>query len=499
MSPPGDGACPAAVGRCTCFSGDNEVSNGDARAGSDDLVCAHCARSGVFLSSSSFSSCFDLAPYGDWEKFRRIVTASVKGFAIGTGLKGGLALFSVLTRLRRRRLYSSAARKAGMVTNSEAVVMAVKETLRYGVFLGTFSGTFVSVDETIAALGGHRRTARWRSLLAGAIAGPSMLLTGTNTQHTSLAIYILMRAAVLASRCGIKSRRFGRICKPLTWAHGDIFLMCLSSSQILSAYILKQESLPPSYKSFLNKHGGKDISILEGVKSIASGMPFTNLDTIENYYKGTGVNIKLDPKMKVPCSIVHGNQSCSAHAVSFFIEAYKRSIPVYLPVYLFPALIVHRQGLLKMVSVDRLSFQLLGIEINSSEVALHYYQPSELPLCWLCANLRDWSLSHFVCLKHRMLNGLTQFWGRVLLVLQDQAYFYPYIHRLPGCGRVCSSGFLGDVTFQWWQWGRSQLGWPWLLRRKADGLRYRCTALLGLLRASSLAWQMLDTCPRQKT
>ena len=69
--------------------------------------------------------------------------------------------------------------------------------------------------------------------MAGAIAGPSMLLTGLETQHTSLAIYILMRAAVLASRCGIKSKRFGRICRPLTWKHGDIFLMCLASSQIL--------------------------------------------------------------------------------------------------------------------------------------------------------------------------------------------------------------------------------------------------------------------------
>lgn len=77
------------------------------------------------------------------------------------------------------------------------------------------------------------RTAKWRAFLAGALAGPSMLLTGLNTQHKSLAIYILMRAAVLASRCGIKSKRFGRICKPLTWKHGDIFLMCLSSSQIL--------------------------------------------------------------------------------------------------------------------------------------------------------------------------------------------------------------------------------------------------------------------------
>lgn len=223
----------------------------------------------------------------------------------------------------------------------------IKETLRYGLFLGSFAGTFSSVDEIIAALGGHRRTAKWRALLAGGIAGPSMLLTGFGTQHNSLAIYILMRAAVLASRCGIKSKRFGRICKPLTWAHGDIFLMCLSSSQILSAYILKQDSLPSSYKLFLNKHGGKDLSILQGVKEIASGMPFSNLGAIEKYYKSMGININLDPDMKVPCSIVHGNQPCMTHVITFLVQAYKRALPVYLPVYLVPALIVHRQDLLK--------------------------------------------------------------------------------------------------------------------------------------------------------
>ncbi|XP_052886074.1 uncharacterized protein LOC108484133 isoform X2 [Gossypium arboreum] len=177
-----------------------------------------------------------------------------------------------------------------------------------------------------------------------------MLLTGHNTQHKSLAIYILMRAAVLASRCGIKSKRFGKLCKPLTWKHGDIFLMCLSSSQILSSYILKQDSLPPSYRSFLNKHGGKDLVILQGVKEIASGLPFTNLEAIEKLYKASGVDVKLDPNMKIPCSMIHGNQSCSAHVISFFTEGYKRALPVYLPVYLIPALIVHRQDLLKRPS-----------------------------------------------------------------------------------------------------------------------------------------------------
>lgn len=66
---------------------------------------------------------------------------------------------------------------------------------------------------------------------------------------------------------------------------------------------MKQESLPPSYKSFLNKHGGKDPIILQAVKDIASGIPFTNLEAVENYYNTIGVKIKLDPSMKVPCSV----------------------------------------------------------------------------------------------------------------------------------------------------------------------------------------------------
>lgn len=298
-------------------------------------------------STSPLSTTRDLRSEEEWKRLRRFVEAAGKGFAIGAGLKGGLAVFSILARLRSRRSSASSARKPGAITNAEAVVVAAKETLRYGLFLGTFAGTFVSVDECISAIWGHRKTAGWRALLAGVIAGPSMLLTGLDTQHNSLAIYILIRAAVLASRCGIKSKRFGNVCKPLTWSYGDIFLMCLSSSQILSAYILKADSLPSSYKSFLMKHGGKDAVILHGVKDIACNMPFTNLEGIEKHYKSMGVDVKLDPNMKVPCSIVHGNQSCVGHVISFLLQGYGRAVPVYLPVYLVPALIVHRQDLLK--------------------------------------------------------------------------------------------------------------------------------------------------------
>ncbi|MBA0566102.1 hypothetical protein Golob_010949, partial [Gossypium lobatum] len=248
MSPTGDGAINGGC-CCSCSPGENGGYDGATNFGisaSHDETCMHCPRSEPSSCSSSELG-FDSVLLTDPERLRRIFVASAKGFSIGAGLQ--VEAFS----------------------DNEAIYMAIKETLRYGIFLGTF-------------------------------AGPSMLLTGSNTRHTSLAIYILMQAAVLASRCGIKSKRFGKFCKPLTWKHGDIFLMCLSTSEILSSYILKQDCLPPSYKSFLNQHGGKDIVILQGVKELASGLPFTTLEAIEKIYKATGVDVKLDPNMKIPCS-----------------------------------------------------------------------------------------------------------------------------------------------------------------------------------------------------
>jgi hypothetical protein len=47
-------------------------------------------------------------------------------------------------------------RKVGAMTNEEVVVLTVKETVRYGLFLGTFAGSYVSIDEYIAAVWGRK-------------------------------------------------------------------------------------------------------------------------------------------------------------------------------------------------------------------------------------------------------------------------------------------------------------------------------------------------------
>lgn len=77
--------------------------------------------------------------------------------------------------------------------------------------------------------------------------------------------------------------------------------------------------------------------------------------------------------------IIHGNQSCGGHIISFFIQAYKRALPVYLPVYLIPALIVHREGLWKRYwssEVDYLILLLCGDYFILAEIAYKFFDQS---------------------------------------------------------------------------------------------------------------------------
>ena len=89
---------------------------------------------------------------------------------------------------------------------------------------------------------------------------PPTIVCRPKNRHTSLALYILLRGLTLLVRCGNKPTAHPwvhRALAPTRWRHGDTALMCLSTSQIGYSWIMMPWTLPPSYVSFLNKHGGK--------------------------------------------------------------------------------------------------------------------------------------------------------------------------------------------------------------------------------------------------
>jgi hypothetical protein len=276
--------------------------------------------------------------------FQRTTDAVVRGAAAGLALRGGLNIVSyalgILMKSKQRKVQNQ---------QRPAIKELVQDALRWGAFLGCFSGIFVSTDEAIACFAGAKRTASYRAILAGALAGPALLLTGPNTTHTSLALYVLLRGITLLVRCGnlpTAAPWKRRLLTPTRWKHGDVFLMCLSTSQIGYSWLVLPHTLAPSYRRFLDKHGGKEMYILDAVREMAGQMrhgitPGSKPISVLNGTPFQGFH------GNVPCEILHPGLTCNEHFFKFFPEGYLRALPVYLPVYVIPAALVHRQKLLR--------------------------------------------------------------------------------------------------------------------------------------------------------
>ncbi|GMH39395.1 hypothetical protein BSKO_07293 [Bryopsis sp. KO-2023] len=267
----------------------------------------------------------------------RALTALVRGAAAGFALRGGLHLLS-----KALSLVSARRSKKTVLSGRHPL----EETARYTAFLGALGGVYVAVDEGLALWLGKKKTAKWRALVAGLCAGPSILLTGSDVRHNSLSLYIFLRGLTLLIRCGNKpsSRAWLRaLLAPTRFEHGDTLMMCLASYQILYSFIVMPHTMPKSYVHFLQRHALKAPYVWEAIRELlahnaTSSLPATELQAL----KGTG---HIPICTRVPCSLLHPSQSCAGHIGRFLPAAYIRALPVYLPVYLIPALLVHRKRL----------------------------------------------------------------------------------------------------------------------------------------------------------
>ncbi|KAK9825197.1 hypothetical protein WJX81_006470 [Elliptochloris bilobata] len=299
----------------------------------------------------------------------RLLNATTRGAATGFCLRGGLhltsLLFSLLNAARRRR-------KARL----QSLQGMLKESLRYTAFLGSFAGVYVAVDEGIAALFGKQRSSDWRAFVAGAAAGPSILLTGPKARHHSLALYVLLRGVTLLVRCGNKPDAppaVRALLTPTRSRHGDTGLMCLCTCQLAYSWILKPQTLPPSFVHFLNHHGGHELWYYKAARELAHrhwhGLPPEPLAALVGT-ENEGLVAEH------PCDWAHPGVGCNENALRFLPAAYLRALPVYLPVYLLSGLLVHRRALFAAGAPEIWAKVLKGAARSSAFLAVY------CTLCW---------------------------------------------------------------------------------------------------------------------
>lgn len=295
----------------------------------------------------------------------RLKTSMVRAGMVGGALKGGLNLFALLARARKRGVRRAAAADA------------VRDTVSFAAFLVAFSGVYVSVDEGLSLRYGKQRSKSWRAAVAGASAGPTLLLAdgvgrgpaADPRRHHGLATYVWLRSIVLLVRCAIKRRdrlteTQRRLLAPFASDHADVGLMMASATVILSCFILKPEALRGAYASFLDKHGGKSVAHYRAAQRVVSAADGEETSAAlaaaaDRLYPNDrpARDALLAAAAKDPAAqraarasfwglLLHPGQSAFGHAARFWVSSLPRSVAVNLPIYAVPALVVHRGRLL---------------------------------------------------------------------------------------------------------------------------------------------------------
>jgi len=135
---------------------------------------------------------------------------------------------------------------------------------------------------------------RYSIAICALISSSLYLSVDTSFRNASMIVYLWVRAI----RPFVPSIPFG-----------PVIVMAVSSAHILSTWIRAPEELSPSYRAFLNFHGGKGYDNLKFYR--------------QNY-----------PQQDYACTFSHPGVSCHLHAVIFFLEGLRRAAPVYIPFHL---------------------------------------------------------------------------------------------------------------------------------------------------------------------
>lgn len=170
-----------------------------------------------------------------------------------------------------------------------------EEAVRMGLFVGSFSGIYISLRRALR--GGltpnsvEKPVNEWYdSLISGTVAGFSMLWMH-KSWHRTLALYAATRAAQCFYNFS-KARGYFHFWGS-SWAHGDSLLFALSSAQIMYSYVMRPQALPEPYYHFIRKQGPLPEVVLQAVRDSCRGKN-VNTEALFAYMKEKGGDEALE-------------------------------------------------------------------------------------------------------------------------------------------------------------------------------------------------------------
>lgn len=309
------------------------------------------------------------------------LTSFLRTFAVGFGLRAGLALALRAISLVKKNSLSLFTLEDLL---DEKHLRVRVDAVRIGLFLGTFTGGFNYLHCSI------RRFYLWYfpkdltpqkenkiTLVAGFLAGLSIL-----SQNNTRRRWFALLASVRLLQCiynETKRRMMIRYPQKTKWfnaqSNSDALLFMITSAQIMYAYIMRPDTLPANYHKFIVQSGPIHPDVLTAVRNNCRKIPFDK-GAVMNFVhsnlssdKFAAFSIAQNPLPLVGCDILHPvESSCSKNAVYVFISTFKKIYPLYLSLTFVPMFLLR---LFKVIQAPlfEISFGFLSAARSTSFLA----------------------------------------------------------------------------------------------------------------------------------
>ncbi|KAG7035565.1 hypothetical protein SDJN02_02362 [Cucurbita argyrosperma subsp. argyrosperma] len=183
-----------------------------------------------------------------------------------------------------------------------------------------------------------------RLILAGSVAGLSVLALDDSNRRRTLALYLMARLAQCAYNSAKSKNKFHLWGSH--WRHGDSLLFAMACAQVMYAFVMRPESLPQSYRDFIQKTGPVAEPVYKAVRDSCRGYPI-DVASLSSYLSDKKIsgyeNLGEFPSI-IPCDIIHPDtNSCMAHNGKAASATFKKTFPLYFSLTFVPFVVLHLQ------------------------------------------------------------------------------------------------------------------------------------------------------------
>ncbi|CAA2971440.1 Mitochondrial import inner membrane translocase subunit Tim17 Tim22 Tim23 family isoform 1 [Olea europaea subsp. europaea] len=263
-----------------------------------------------------------------------------QSFLLSYGIRVGIGILLRAFKLARVKSYSSLLDLKQLVSEKDLIVR--EEACRIGLLFGGFTGSYHALRCLLRKW--RKKETPINAILAGSVAGLSILALDDSSKRRTLALYLLARLAQCAYNSAKSKNKFHLWGSH--WSHGDTLLFAIACAQVMYAFIMRPESLPKSYQDFIQKTGPVAKPVYKAVRDCCRGSP-VDVVSLSAYLSTTNVpsTVKLEefPTI-ISCSMIHpGTNSCLLHNASAASATFRKTFPLYFSLTFVPFVVLRLQ------------------------------------------------------------------------------------------------------------------------------------------------------------